>query len=95
MIKGSYLISGLSLALLTVTNGMFVLLSIELNIDFKLDLYEWVMQVIYLCVIFQHINGTNKANRAKLKFIHTSGTKSFARLCEEEVHYIFLTLSLK
>ncbi|PWA73117.1 bromodomain, putative transposase, Ptta/En/Spm [Artemisia annua] len=33
---------------------------------------------------WQHISATNKANRAKVKFIHTSGTKSFARLREEE-----------
>ncbi|PWA62347.1 bromodomain, putative transposase, Ptta/En/Spm [Artemisia annua] len=33
---------------------------------------------------WQHISATNKANRAKVKFINTSGTKSFARLCEEE-----------
>ncbi|KAI3805155.1 hypothetical protein L1987_27265 [Smallanthus sonchifolius] len=33
---------------------------------------------------FQRLSSRNKANRAKVKFIHTSGTKSFARLLEEE-----------
>ncbi|MFS7919745.1 putative chromatin remodeler Bromodomain family [Helianthus anomalus] len=33
---------------------------------------------------FQRLSARNKANRAKVKFIHTSGTKSFARLLEEE-----------
>ncbi|KAD4179398.1 hypothetical protein E3N88_27989 [Mikania micrantha] len=33
---------------------------------------------------FQKLSARNKANRAKVKFIHTSGTKSFARLLEEE-----------
>ncbi|XP_076960721.1 uncharacterized protein LOC143637163 isoform X2 [Bidens hawaiensis] len=33
---------------------------------------------------WQHISAKNKANRAKQKFIHTSGKKSFARIREEE-----------
>ncbi|KAI7742297.1 hypothetical protein M8C21_018143, partial [Ambrosia artemisiifolia] len=33
---------------------------------------------------FKRLSARNKANRAKVKYIHTSGTKSFARLLEEE-----------
>ncbi|KAK9077051.1 hypothetical protein SSX86_005386 [Deinandra increscens subsp. villosa] len=33
---------------------------------------------------FQKLSARNKANRAKVKFIHTAGTKSFARVLEEE-----------
>lgn len=35
--------------------------------------------------MFQKLSARNKANRAKVKFIHTGGQKSLARLLEEEV----------
>lgn len=35
--------------------------------------------------MFQRISAKNKANRARHKFSHTSGKKSFARIREEEV----------
>lgn len=42
---------------------------------------------MYLSAIFQSISAKNKANRARQKFSHTSGKKSFARIREEEVQY--------
>ena len=44
------------------------------------------MLVIYLSALFQSISAKNKAKRAKKKFNHTSGKKSFARIREEEVN---------